>query len=358
VDYVFGSKQLPSIEFKPVDFSADKFMTDLYTDKAQPKSGEAGDQKGAWKEKNSKEAEPPKVEAKGDAAPGKPAAQPPAQPTVKPGGAKKPGKPADPNAKTAEGKSVKELQEEASKKGKKPEGKDGAKGAGKEEGAKKDTGKESHDKELQEGLAALEAVTARYAKDGATQEEVVTGVKAVRRKFKVFKSIEVIDGGETWDYDYVASPGDKKKGAKKNERDLRVKASSPEARLIENPATRFSREVAIAIDAAQEVMNDLYRELAKYGDGSSAFMVMKEQFEGGVGNPPKDITKGLHAEKCRGYIKGLNRHRPNLPPEAQARIDVEIQKMQDALQWADDYRAGNDPDIPRWAKTWKNQLGK
>jgi hypothetical protein len=243
VDYVFGSKQLPSIEFKPVDFSADKFMTDLYTDKAQPKSGEGGDQKGAWKEKNSKEAEPPKVEAKGDAAPGKPPALPAAQPTVKPGGAKKPGKPADPNAKTAEGKSVKELQEEASKKGKKPEGKDGAKGAGKEEAAKKDTGKESHDKELQEGLAALEAVTARYAKDGATKEEVVTGVKAVRRKFKVFKSIEVIDGGKTWDYEYVANPG-KKTGppkAKDGERPVELKdKATPKLDQLETHETGVS----------------------------------------------------------------------------------------------------------------------
>jgi hypothetical protein len=52
-------------------------------------------------------------------------------------------------------------------------------------------------------------VTARYAKDGATKEEVVSGVKSVRRKFTVFKSIEVIDGGETWDYKYVASEGER-----------------------------------------------------------------------------------------------------------------------------------------------------
>jgi hypothetical protein len=43
----------------------------------------------------------------------------------------------------------------------------------------------------------------------------VAGVKAVRRKFKVFKSIDVVDGGETWDYKYVASNGTKK-GPKKS----------------------------------------------------------------------------------------------------------------------------------------------
>jgi len=223
VDYVFGSKQWPSIEFKPVEFSAEKFMTDLYDDKTQAKSGEGGDQKGKWAEKNSAAAEPPTgAGGKGNATPGKPAALPTAQPTVKPG-AKGTKKPADPNARTAEGKSVKELQEEATKKGKKPEGKDVAKGAGKDEAAKKDKTQETHDNELKQGLAALDAVTARYAKDGATKEEVVTGVKSVRRKFKVFKSIEVIDGGETWDYHYVAEPGEQKGPKKKKDGDKGVK---------------------------------------------------------------------------------------------------------------------------------------
>ena len=53
VDYVFGSQDYPKIDFKPVDFSAEKFMTDLYEDKAQSKSGEGEPKKSDWKEKNS-----------------------------------------------------------------------------------------------------------------------------------------------------------------------------------------------------------------------------------------------------------------------------------------------------------------
>ncbi len=140
---------------------------------------------------------------------------------------------------------------------------------------------------------------------------------------------------------------------------LRVKATTPDARLIENPETRFLREQARAVDKAQEVMNDLYRERAEYGDGSCAFMVMKEQCEGGVGNPPKPLKDNtLHADKCRQYIKGLERHRLNLPSEAQEKIDREIQKMEEALQWVEEYRNGNEPEIPKWAKPWKDQLGK
>lgn len=146
---------------------------------------------------------------------------------------------------------------------------------------------------------------------------------------------------------------------KKNLRKLEEPATTAEARLIANPETRFPREQALAVDKAQQVMNDLYREGGDYGDKSSAFMAMKEQFEGGVGNPAKSLKDGtLHADKCRQYKKGLERHRPSLPPEAQQRIEREIQKMTEALQWADEYYSGNDPEIPRWAKPWKDQLGK
>lgn len=150
-----------------------------------------------------------------------------------------------------------------------------------------------------------------------------------------------------------------KENQQQNLRRLRVPATTPDAKLIENPETRFPREQAKAVDKAQTTMNDLYREQAEYGDGSCAFMVMKESFEGGVGNEPKSLKKNtVHTDKCREYIKGLEKHQPNLPPEAQERIRGEIQKMQEALQWAKQYRNGEDSEIPKWAKPWKEQLGK
>ena len=148
----------------------------------------------------------------------------------------------------------------------------------------------------------------------------------------------------------------------KNLRRLSVTATTPDARLIENPASSFPRAVAMAIDDAQEVMNELYREEAEYGDGSCAFMVMKEQFKGGVENPPMSLKKGtLHDTKCSEYILALQKQLqilPSEPNEPRERIAREIQKMQEALQWVEDYRNGNNPVIPRWAKSWKDQLGK
>jgi hypothetical protein len=116
-------------------------MTDLYHDKAPPKSGEGKEQKGDWKEKNSAEAAPPAGEAKGDAKPG----QPPEQPAGAGKGAAtgataaQGDKKATPESHTAEGKSVKEMQEEAAKKGKKPEGKDALPGAAKAEEKPRDS---------------------------------------------------------------------------------------------------------------------------------------------------------------------------------------------------------------------------
>ncbi|HZH31996.1 MAG TPA: DUF4157 domain-containing protein [Pyrinomonadaceae bacterium] len=207
VDYVFGSGQWPTVEFKPVEFDADKFTTDLYNDRAKPKSGAPGEQKGTWKEKNEPQAEPPVApEGKGDAKKGKPAELPPAKPKVTPGGKRSGRKEANPGDKTAEGKSVRQLQDEAKKKGRKPKGRDLKTGAETDGAPEKDPAKKEQSDELRKGLAALQQVTDHYAKTGATKEEVVAGVKSVRRKFKVFKSIEVIEREGRYDYEYVYNP--------------------------------------------------------------------------------------------------------------------------------------------------------
>jgi hypothetical protein len=123
VDHVIGSKQLPSVEFQPVEFDSSKFMTDLYHDNTKPKSAEAKDQPAQWQEKNDPHGAPPAGDgAKGDAKPGSAGELPPAKSTVSAGGPKTKGKEADPNERTVEGKSIKELQDEATKKGKKPDG--------------------------------------------------------------------------------------------------------------------------------------------------------------------------------------------------------------------------------------------
>jgi len=116
VDYVFGSNQWPNIEFKPVEFSADKFLTDLYSDKAKEKSG-AKEKPGTWKERNSKDADPPKGSIKGDVRPSQITELPPAKPRVRAGQTRPVKKSINPNAKTATGKTVGQYEQEARRKG-------------------------------------------------------------------------------------------------------------------------------------------------------------------------------------------------------------------------------------------------
>ncbi|MFN8451264.1 MAG: DUF4157 domain-containing protein, partial [Anaerolineae bacterium] len=213
IDYVLGSKDYPQIKFSEAKFDSQKFMTDIMREQAPKKSGkdaqekpadfkESGDAKGVKQGGASAQA--------GGTKPGASADPGPAKASVQPGGGKKDKKPpTDPKAK-AEGEQKKQ---EALKGGKPPSQKD-VKDAKQKEDPKAKAEKEQ-DEKLKEGLAALDAVTQRYAKDGASEEEVEAGVKSVRRKFKVFKSIEVVDGGETWDYKYVVNPNVTKKGVKK-----------------------------------------------------------------------------------------------------------------------------------------------
>ena len=70
-------------------------------------------------------------------------------------------------------------------------------------------------KQLDAGLAAIDAAEAPFKKDGAITEEqahsVATSVKAAH---SVFKSISVVEKEGNWEYDYVVNPALKKKGAK------------------------------------------------------------------------------------------------------------------------------------------------
>ena len=78
---------------------------------------------------------------------------------------------------------------------------------------KSKTNASEHDLKVTAGLAAIDEEDAKYAKDGAiSQDDAEKVAIKVRADHPVFKSLTVIPGDETWDYDYVASPGKTKKG--------------------------------------------------------------------------------------------------------------------------------------------------
>ena len=64
-------------------------------------------------------------------------------------------------------------------------------------------------KKIGEGLKAIHVLERSYQKEGRmSHENAVKIAKEVEDTHPVFKSINVVRGKGTWDYDYVASPGE------------------------------------------------------------------------------------------------------------------------------------------------------
>src|SRR5262249_46341346 len=63
-----------------------------------------------------------------------------------------------------------------------------------------------HDMKVEAGLAAIGEEDSKYAKEGAiTEEDALKVAATVKRAHPIFKSIEIVEGKETWDYQYSAS---------------------------------------------------------------------------------------------------------------------------------------------------------
>jgi len=109
-------------------------------------------------------------------------------------------------------------------------------GFGKKDEPVAKTGDPEHDAKVTAGLAALDEEDQKREKDGKiTREGAEEAAHTVKQQHPVFKSIEVVEGPETWDYDYTASPGKKKTGAPKargadpqSELESQVKHENPE----------------------------------------------------------------------------------------------------------------------------------
>ena len=69
---------------------------------------------------------------------------------------------------------------------------------------------------VQAGLAAIDAEEQQYIDEGGiTREAADVVAEKIKKEHPVFTSLTVVDGSDSWDYDYTASPGKKKAGEKK-----------------------------------------------------------------------------------------------------------------------------------------------
>ncbi len=99
-------------------------------------------------------------------------------------------------------------------------------GKKKEEKPVPETGDLEHDAKVAAGLAAIDVEEAHYPETGITQDQAERVAAKVQAGHPVFKSLAVVDSGESWDYDYVASPGRRKRGARKSKQPGRTTALS------------------------------------------------------------------------------------------------------------------------------------
>jgi hypothetical protein len=258
MEYVLGSGKVPEVTFSEAKFDGAKFMTDLVNDHVPPKSG-AGDKEkqGTFVDGGAGEVAP----AAGTAPPAtgdKPAAvtQPAAGGKAGgPGKNENAGKENPDELKNFGGamKKVKELEghkpmkraeiisaiEDIKKQFNTPgisfapegndlwivtgaiEGKPNKQSvkvkadiAPGEENDKKDMDKDK-EKRLGDGLQAFEKAEKDYlTNDKITYEEALKVAADVKSTHDIFKSITVIDGGETWDYNYIQAS---KKGGKRKD---------------------------------------------------------------------------------------------------------------------------------------------
>jgi len=80
-----------------------------------------------------------------------------------------------------------------------------------------------HDKEVKAGLAALDTEKQKYLVDGdISREDAQKAAASVKSAHPVFKSLTVVEAGDEFDFDYVASPGNRYKGAHKLSGALKV----------------------------------------------------------------------------------------------------------------------------------------
>jgi len=103
----------------------------------------------------------------------------------------------------------------------------------KEEEHMSTTADPEHDLKVEAGLAAIDQAERAHLKNGKmTRRDAQQVAATVKHDHPVFQSITVVDGGKTWDYEYIASPGDKKKGEQKEEVFEIIEVKAPNGSII------------------------------------------------------------------------------------------------------------------------------
>jgi hypothetical protein len=154
--------------------------------------------------------------------------------------------------------------------------------------------KEQHDSQVRKGLAAIDEEEKKYLTASKIEKKEVKKVAAaVRMRFKVFKSIKVVDGGKTWDYQYAASASGTKKGEAK---EIPLKRRLPKRykvrkRLYERGSGWESARETTRKKGEPERENELRRILAEPKVSEAKNQLAEEIVKGHFDNNAYDYFK-------------------------------------------------------------------
>ncbi len=144
-----------------------------------------------------------------------------------------------------------------------------------------------HDAKVEAGLAAIDREDHARLKDGRLSKEDAEQVAVkVKHEHPVFKSLGVVEGSDTWDYDYTASPGNRYVGAHKGSGILKVASIKVDARDADD-VQHASTEGGIAYEEA--VM-----ATAVAGRGERRLGPVGESLQRFAGVKIRMTTRGLH----------------------------------------------------------------
>jgi hypothetical protein len=184
-------------------------------------------------------------------------------------------------------------------------------GKDKKEDDRKEDDPEKAAKE-QAGVAAIHQEEQKYIRDGGIAREDAEKVAvSVKHKHPVFKSIQVVEGKETWNYDYIASPGKKEIGANKAQADVILKIE----KVMDRPAFRPTTKEEVPITKGEdrrhiEAWQVLHERLKISLNGKTVKQAAKVLER--LGHPPSDLMEEAVLEAARAYLRDQFNNEENL----------------------------------------------
>ncbi len=204
-----------------------------------------------------------------------------------------------------------------------------------------ETNDPEHDAKVEAGLAAIDTQEQQYLEDGLITEANAQKVaSSVKGSHTVFKSITVVDGGDTWDYSYTASP----KGKKTGERGVKKKMPVASVEFFRKPNLQHMKaEYERQLKGQQSGINAM--TVSNWLKNRNAFVGRLEAAKAAGKSKPsgRDPTSGTHQKNAKKEAieviwKRLQEGKPveRLPASVKTRGQVE--------RWVNKQAALHEPD--------------